>query len=78
MALAAAFAFTEKRASTGVFGQASGVWYDVTGIPPSSSSYLCESGGTGCLYDQPHGMGQVISPNPNQNFSKRGDLPLAD
>ena len=78
LAIVAAFAFTERSVNTGEYGQHQGIWYDVTEVDPSSTTYQCDPAGNGCLYDEPFGMGQVISSVSDRVFVKKGDLPLAE
>lgn len=77
MVAAFAFAFSKPQINNDRFGRDSGIWYDVTGISPGPSTYTCDSGGQGCLYDEPSTSGQLISSGSNQLFVKRGNLPPA-
>ena len=62
----AAVAFTSPE-TTDLYGEASGVWYDVTGITPDDDTYVCDlTDPEGCLFDQPFGMGNPIS-GPDQD-----------
>lgn len=65
----AAFAFTSPPSSTGEYGLAGGVWYDVTSTNPDEDTYVCDEDETrDCLFDQPFGMGQPISSEQDKIF----------
>ncbi|WP_139162845.1 hypothetical protein [Algoriphagus faecimaris] len=69
LAAFAAVAFTSPKASTGEYGLAGGVWYDVTDIDPDEDTYVCNQDETeDCLFDQPFGMGQPISTEQEKVF----------
>ncbi|MDO9553273.1 hypothetical protein [Rhodonellum sp.] len=74
-----AFAFTEP-VPTELYGQdpTTGIWHDVSGIQPSSTTYTCDNGGAACLRDEPSTSGQIVSMGSDQLFVKRGNLPIAD
>ncbi|WP_200979868.1 hypothetical protein [Echinicola sp. 20G] len=78
-AMVAAFAFTTPESITNQYGEESGVWYDVTGINPSQSTYTCdEQEDAECLFDAPNPGANPISPDEDREFVKHGELPEAE
>ena len=78
-AMVAAFAFTTPDQMSAEFGEANGVWYNVTNINPGPTTYTCdEEPDLECLFDAPHGAGSPINPDEDREFVKRGDLPEAE
>ncbi|MEB2777322.1 DUF6520 family protein [Algoriphagus sp. D3-2-R+10] len=72
-----AFAFGPKDLAMNQYGEATGQWYNVTGITPGPSTYTCDQlTDAECLHDAVNG--NPINPDEDKVFVKRGTLPPAD
>ena len=65
----AAVAFTSPKVTTGEYGQAGGIWYDVEGINPDEDTYVCNSSPSqDCLFEEPSTSSTPISTEMDKVF----------